>query len=779
MSKLVVLRISSGSFDQGFPVTLQVGEEGRVPIVELAGRLPPAPEMPLYYQHWRDRYWQMGGVHRLSAPPMQRSNVFLKDECRSTSSILRSRFHTWLQAPEFRRIHDKCLEILQPSEQIRIVLQTDHADLQKLPWHCWDLLDRYPNSDLVISPLQAETTSQPPSQPQVQVLAILGHSEGIDVQADRALLESLPRAQVTFLVEPNRQALTEELWRQPWDILFFAGHSLTQDGRGRIFINPNDSLTIAEELKYALRKAVRQGLQLAIFNSCDGVGIARDLADLRIPQTIVMREPVADRVAQSFLTYFLPAYAQGDCLHLAVRQARERLEGLEDEFPCASWLPLLQSLTAPPTWEELIKPPPVSPLWRWGRYMVASGAIAAAVLGVRHLGWLQPWELKAYDDLFHIRSTVQRLEPVESRLLVVTIDPPDKAYQISGFRRQPALKSWLQAEPSAFELNDKSLSDAALVQTLKILNQAQAAVIGLDLLRDAAANNVSPRVAQQFAVLPSLVGVCVRHEGIEPPHRLPLPQVGLADFVVDDDYVVRRHLYLEAPPAQAKGCGTVESVFSLKLAERYLLSQGQSAGTPLPRNRLQLGKAVLEPLMNAPGGYRTDQAMGYQILLNYRDQQIPSISLSEVLRGENLEKVRGKVVLIGTNRLEQDLSITPYSQRRSPNTEPGVFVQAQMTSQLLSAALGERPLLRVWTVWQEWLWIGGWAIAAGLVVWIWRSPWQRGLGMVVLVGSLGGICILMFGQFHTWIPFVPPLVAIGSVGGGAMVLHRIRPARNP
>jgi hypothetical protein len=54
-----------------------------------------------------------------------------------------------------------------------------------------------------------------------------------------------------------------------------------------------------------LKRAITQGLKLAIFNSCDGLGLADYLTDLQIPQTIFMREPVPDRVAHEFLKNFL------------------------------------------------------------------------------------------------------------------------------------------------------------------------------------------------------------------------------------------------------------------------------------------------------------------------------------------------------------------------------------------------------------------------------------------------------------------------------------------
>ena len=97
-----------------------------------------------------------------------------------------------------------------------------------------------------------------------------------------------------------------------------------------------------EQFEAAIEGAVSNGLKLAIFNSCDGLGLATALSSLHIPQVIVMREPVSNQVAQVFFKYFLDAFVgQRLSLYLAVRQARRQLQGLENEFPGASWLPVL------------------------------------------------------------------------------------------------------------------------------------------------------------------------------------------------------------------------------------------------------------------------------------------------------------------------------------------------------------------------------------------------------------------------------------------------------
>jgi hypothetical protein len=148
-------------------------------------------------------------------------------------------------------------------------------------------------------------------------LAVLGDKTGIDVDKDCELLKKLPNATTTFLSQPQRDRINDHLWNQPWNILFFAGHSKSEGETGRIYINDKDSLTIAD-LKYALRNAVTNGLQLAIFNSCDGLGLARELQDLHIPQIIVMREPVPDLVAQAFLKHFLAAFSSDASLYTAL-----------------------------------------------------------------------------------------------------------------------------------------------------------------------------------------------------------------------------------------------------------------------------------------------------------------------------------------------------------------------------------------------------------------------------------------------------------------------------
>jgi len=359
--KVVVLRLGEGDFKKGFPVTLEIRAEGTSPSMEIGGKLSSAPEIPNKYKQWQSAYRKnvRSGL-RIDVPETQITNVSKSDfikECHELADDLKKNLNLWLNCEQFRPIKERLLENLITSEEIRVIWQTEDMQLRRLPWHLWDFFERYRKAEIALSlPAYERVEKLISPKAKVRILAILGDSTGINIQKDQAELEQLTDAEVIFLEKPQLKQLNDQLWFQPLDILFFAGHSSSQADRdtGRIYINQNDSLSI-RELKHALTGAIEQGLQLAIFNSCDGLGLARELSNLNIPQIIVMREPVPDLVAQEFLKHFLKIFVEGKSLYLAVREARERLQGLEDRFPCATWLPVVCQNPAevPTTWQGL------------------------------------------------------------------------------------------------------------------------------------------------------------------------------------------------------------------------------------------------------------------------------------------------------------------------------------------------------------------------------------------------------------------------------------------
>lgn len=343
MERLVVLKFGAGNFELGFPVTLQIGEDGSIPRLEIVRFLPPELEIPHLYKGWVSSYRRLGGMdRRIKIPDRQITNISQQEDwedCHSKAQLLRDKLNFWLRQPACLDLRETILSEVQQNDSVRVILQTQDLFLQRLPWHLWDLFARYQQAEIALSLPNYKGGEFKPIATPVKILAILGSSEGIDVKTDRSLLEKLPSATIAFLEKPRSQQLQDYLWENSWDILFFAGHS-SSETQGEIQINHSESLTI-EQLRYALTKAVENGLKLAIFNSCDGLGLAQDLASLNIPQMIVMREPVPDKVAQEFLKYFLVSFANGTPFYQSVRTARERLQGIENQFPCATWLPVI------------------------------------------------------------------------------------------------------------------------------------------------------------------------------------------------------------------------------------------------------------------------------------------------------------------------------------------------------------------------------------------------------------------------------------------------------
>ncbi|MGH2416546.1 MAG: CHAT domain-containing protein, partial [Microcystaceae cyanobacterium] len=313
MSKLVVFSLLGGDLNQGFPVvTAQLWHHNQ--LFKITGSLPAVPELSKLYRRWKllyeAVYQRLGSNQRIKVHSQDITNISVND-FDEVCHQLQANINAWLKSESFQNIERQLRTLLSRDDKIRVIIETNIALLYRLPWHLWDFFEDYPKAELALSNHEYASVQVVRKSPtdQVRILAIIGNSFGIDIEKDRYLLQNLTDTQTTFLVEPTRKELDEQLWNQDWDILFFAGHSASiADGEfGEIYINQSESLTICQ-LKNALKTAITRGLKLAIFNSCDGIGLARNLADLNIPQMIVMREGVPDLVAQEFLKNVLVAF---------------------------------------------------------------------------------------------------------------------------------------------------------------------------------------------------------------------------------------------------------------------------------------------------------------------------------------------------------------------------------------------------------------------------------------------------------------------------------------
>ena len=762
MSKLVVINLEKGHLEDGFsPVTVQLWETNNSRPTQFTGCLPPAPEIAELYKRYQIIYQAFyGRLKKRSELEIETTGLNNVSELDFTDICqqLHEKINAWLNSDSFRPIDQQLRARLALNEEFKLVIETEDKIIRKLPWHLWSFFEDYQRAEVSLSSPKYEPIKplRKNNQTQVRILAVIGNSEGIDTQEDKIVLEKLPDASTVFLVEPSRQELDKWLWEESgWDILFFAGHSQSQDDKGLIHINKNSTLTITE-LKNALKHAISRGLKLAVFNSCNGLGLARQLADLHIPQIIVMREDVPDLVAQEFLKHFLTSFSGGESFYLAVRYARERLQGLEDEFPTASWLPVICQNPAedPPTWEELRNkvnhyPPVKLTRQRLVTALITSLVTTAMLVGVRSLGIIQHWEISAFDSMMRIRPD----EGVDPRLLVVTVTEED-----------------IQAQK---QRQKSSISDEALEKLLQQLEAYQPKAIGLDIYRDFPVEAKYPNLAKRLRQSKNFFAICKavggKQEtiGIAPPNEVTKERIGFSDVVLDSDLVVRRHL-LAMTPDPSSNCKTSLS-FNVRLAKFYLNQQGIPSYVNNDE-KLQLGNIVLNPIDTPTGSYQKLDSLGHQILLNYRSTAhiAQQVTLGQVLKGQlQPDWVKNKVVLIGVDAESvRDTFFTPYSTGVTPHREiPGVIIHAHMVSQLLSAVLDKRPLLWVWSIWGEILWIWCWSLLAGIIAMYRWSKLELSIFTSGILIALFGCCFILLLN-GGWVPIVPPLLGLITTGLG-------------
>ena len=376
-------------------------------------------------------------------------------------------------------------------------------------------------------------------------------------------------------------------------------------------------------------------------------------------------------------------------------------------------------------------------LWRWRGILVTAPSVAGGLFILRLVGAFQLMELVALDQLFRLRPA----EPADPRIVLVTIDESD-------IKR---LGQW-------------PMSDATLARILLAVKQQQPSVIGLDIFRDIPVEPGHQALTDIFTTTPNLFGVetvvkTAQGESIQAPFELKQrDQVSASDLLLDSDNRIRRSLlYLKASDDR--------SIFTLgaQLAFTYLDQAGIERQPLTPdQMKFRLGRAVFTPLTPNDGGYVDIDAGGYQILANFPKLQhrFRTVSITDLLQGRVLPGLmRDRIVLIGlTAESIEDKFFIAYT------TDPigasaGVEVHALLASQVLSAALGGRPLLHVWAAPVEYLWIVAWSTLGAAIGWTSLSPRQTAL-RVILLGAIlsGGVYGLFLAGW--WIVVVPPLFAL-------------------
>ena len=387
-----------------------------------------------------------------------------------------------------------------------------------------------------------------------------------------------------------------------------------------------------------------------------------------------------------------------------------------------------------------------SKIWLWRSVLITAPTATFIVMGIRFSGLVQILELAALDRLFMLRPSESR----DERIVIVEID--EEAVRKLGY----------------------PIPDGVLAKILENLKQRQPRAIGLDIYRDLPVGEDNKSLVKVFESTPNLVGVqkvvaSIDGSGVNPPPALKKrDQVGANDFPIDRDGKIRRSLFYLAD----KNGDNVFS-FSFKLAYLYLNDMGVEVGQT-EDFLIKVGKVIFTPFESNDGGYIHTPDQGYQVLINYRGDidKFRRISLINVLENRIPEDlIRGRIVLIGSTASSlNDLFYTPYSDNivSVPRRMGGVTIHANAVSQILSAELDNRPLIKTWDPPLEWLWVYIWSLLGATLIWLLRSSKRKIAPPSSLF--LAGFCLLKISYFSFvygwWIPVVPPMLGlVGSAVG--------------
>lgn len=326
------------------------------------------------------------------------------------------------------------------------------------------------------------------------------------------------------------------------------------------------------------------------------------------------------------------------------------------------------------------------------------------------------------------------------------------------------------------QLKTTELSDRTLAQLLSKIRKQKPRAIGLDLIRNISRPPGQEELVEVFRTTENLIGAG-KFTGVPgdefffpiPPPPVLSRQNQVADLgvIVDEDGLVRRaNLY------PITGERDVPSL-SWAIAYLYLKAEGIEPAAAAT-GELQLGQVIFPRFRQHDGGYVGADDAGYQILLNWRSppQSFPLVSVSAVLAGHiPPDLFRNRIVLLGAYAPSlKDYFHTPFSrwQKATPQPVFGVTVHANQISQILSAVLEQRPLLKVWSPWGELLWFLSWLGISGYSIWQFRQKLPFVLGFIGL--AIGWLLTALISSFHSqaflrgwWIPIVPAYYGIWSV----------------
>ncbi|NEQ84403.1 MAG: CHASE2 domain-containing protein, partial [Moorea sp. SIO2I5] len=369
--------------------------------------------------------------------------------------------------------------------------------------------------------------------------------------------------------------------------------------------------------------------------------------------------------------------------------------------------------------------------WRGGE--LPGIAVIGLVILARLNGSLQFSEWITLDSFLRLRPS----EPMDERVVIVGIDEED----IQDVGTYP-------------------IPDQDIARLLRTLETYKPRAIGLDIVRDLPVEPGHEQLVEAFEDIKTLIVIeKVLPTKINPPPGFPPERVGFSDTLLDGDGNIRRSLLGTPTPQGGKFS------LSLRLAKTYLTVEGISLENGIKNpHAMMFGSTELPSFLPNSGGYVGTDAGGVQVLLNFRSgrERFRILSLKDI-KTENFNPswIRDRIVIVGvtTPSIKDTVNTTAIKGLNPPGEIYGVEFHAHATSQILSAVLDQRSLLRTWSDPWEYLWILGWGFLAIGLGRLTQSPFKNlfvvGLTSFGLVGV--GYVFLVWGW---WIPVAPALLIL-------------------
>ncbi|HYX15617.1 MAG TPA: CHASE2 domain-containing protein [Nostoc sp.] len=385
-------------------------------------------------------------------------------------------------------------------------------------------------------------------------------------------------------------------------------------------------------------------------------------------------------------------------------------------------------------WEKLKKS-----LKKWQGTLIITPCVAGLVIAGSNIGVFRILEWVTLDQLFRIHPQ----EAIDKRIVIVTIDEPDIQY----------VKQW-------------PMSDRVMAKMIRNIKAQQPRAIAIDIYRDLPVEPGHAELVKEFQNTPNFIGIeKIAGKPVAPPPILAKQsQVAANDLLLDTDGKIRRGIILLGKPDQSLAQG-----LGVKLALTYL----EKAGIELKlinadKQIYGLGKAKFVPLSSNDGQYNEADMGGYQVLINYRGglDSFTHISMTDILENRiPANFIRDRLVLVGAKAPSlNDSYSTPYNSNLLFPTElvPGVVVHANLTSQILSAAIDGRPMMRATVKPLNWFLIIFWSRYSATLGTIYiKKRWLTIGGLLLAVVIIFSSAYIAF--LGGWlIPVFTPLLTVIS-----------------